>query len=143
MTIRKEVWPPIYSSERAIVFMHSGAGMAAFSSVLTAAINITAICLKRPVLGMDGWGLIEAALFAVIAWRVYRLSTAWAVFGLALFTLEKLIGIIINPRLGATSVAGIIFLFFYVHAVRGGLYLRKLKKAHSVPPLPAADSDAA
>jgi hypothetical protein len=45
---------------------------------------LIAIATKEPFLGIDRWGLIDAGLFAVVAWRVFRFSFPWAVFGLLL-----------------------------------------------------------
>ncbi len=106
--------------------MRYGAYTAGLSALLSAGIGVAAIYLGHPVLGMGGWCLADAALFAVVAWRVHCLSLPWAVAGLALFALERIAGLAIHPSFGAIvgQVTGaILFGRMYRVAVRGGLYL--------------------
>jgi hypothetical protein len=126
-------WPKIEDSDKAIEVMHGGAGAAAISSGLSAAICIAAIWLGHPVIGFDAWGLIDAAFFAVVAWRVYRLSLGWAVAGLTIFVVEKVLMFADNPKTAGFIVA-IIFFLYYLNAVRAGLYLRKAKKIATISP---------
>jgi hypothetical protein len=128
-------WPRIDSIEKAVEVMHHGSVAAAISAVLTAGFCVAAIYLQRPVLGLDGWGLIDAALFAVVSWRVYRLSLPWAVAGLLVFTAEKIYGFMSNPRVGVgSSVVGFIFFLYYLHAVRAGVFLRRANKISASSP---------
>jgi hypothetical protein len=128
-------WPNMDSSENAIQAMHNGAGAAVFTTLISAGFGAASLFLGHPVLGMDGWVLVDAAIFAVIAWRIYRLSLPWAITGLALFTLEKAFSLV-NGQATSGIVVAIIFWLFYLHAVRGGLYLRKARKATAAEPSP-------
>ena len=47
------------------------------------------------VLGMkignfDAWIIVDAGFFAIIGWRIYKLSRTWAVLGLILFLVESI-----------------------------------------------------
>ncbi|MGB6630131.1 MAG: hypothetical protein WBE52_02750, partial [Terriglobales bacterium] len=70
---------------------------AVWISYLIAAVNgiiaILSLAYHKPTLGINGWGLLNAALFAVVGWGIGRLSRAWAVVGLSLYLLEVLIAI--------------------------------------------------
>lgn len=129
-------WSKIEDSDKAIQVMHSGAVAAAISSALTATISIVAIWVGHPILGCDAWGLIDAAFFAVVAWRVYRLSLGWAVAGLTMFVVEKVLMFADNPRSTGGFIVAIIFFLYYLNAVRAGSYLRKAKKSATLSPSP-------
>jgi hypothetical protein len=121
-------WPPIETAEKAVDLMHNGSFAAVFSTILTAGISIAAMYLNHPIMGMDGLGLVDAFLFGVVAWRIYRLSLPWAIAGLLFFTGERLYGVVSNPRSGTAGiVVAFILFFYYLNAVRGGLYLRREK----------------
>jgi hypothetical protein len=105
--------------------MQQGATAAAINSAITAALSITAIYLHHPVTGLDGWGLLDALVFAVVAWRMYRLSLGWAIAGLLFFAYGQIDVTIHTHRSAASFIIAAGFLLYYIHAVRGGLFLRK------------------
>jgi hypothetical protein len=132
-------WPSIQNPETAVKAMQFGAYTAALSAILTAGISGAAIYLRHPVLGMDAWALVDATLFAIVAWRVYRQSLPWSIAGLVIFSLERLLAFISNPHLIIGGViATVIFLPYYVNAVRGGLYLRAARRP-DLAPIPKAE----
>jgi hypothetical protein len=120
--MRNYLWPRIESREKAVTVMHHGAVAAGLSAGLTAALGFTALYLHRGILGIDGWSLLDTAFLAIVAWRVHRLSLVWAIFGLVLFTVEKLYSFAqpINHG-GLYHVVVIMFFLYYLHAVRAGL----------------------
>lgn len=103
--------------------MHAGAGVSAFVSVVTAIIGIMSLA-GHPVFGMDGWVLIDAALFGAIAWRIFRLSLPWSIVGLLLFLGEKVYMFMGHPVAHGNIIVAFFFFLAYVNAVRGGLYLQ-------------------
>jgi len=134
-------WPTIDSPAKAVDVMHFGACMAGLGAWVTAAIGAAAIYLGHRVLGMSGWVLVDAALFAIIAWRVYRLSLPWSIAGLILFTLEKLLGFARHPNPGYIYFSLLIFPY-YVNAVRGALYLQVTRVPAVEPAAPLAVGEA-
>lgn len=116
-------WPTIDSPSKAVDVMHFGSYMAALGALVTAAIGIQAIYLGHRVLGASGSVLIDATIFAIIAWRVYRLSLPWSIAGLVIYTFERLFTIMHFRSLGAI-IFTIFILPYYLNAVRGALYLR-------------------
>jgi hypothetical protein len=65
-------WPALDSQEAAERAMHNGAAAAAFVAVLTTVLVVIGPILGHPDLGMTPWSLIDAVLFAIAAWRMYR-----------------------------------------------------------------------
>ena len=125
-----EYLPALNSPANAVTLMRYGAVAAGLNALLAAGIGIAAIGLAHPVMGMDAWILVDAAVFAVITWRVYCQSLPWAIMGLALFALEELFKLASHPSfMGMVSAIGgaVVWGPCYVYAVRGGLYLREKK----------------
>jgi hypothetical protein len=89
---RSRWWPSVDTPEDAKRAVKDAAGAAVFVSVVTAIFSILAAAHVQFVrqLGIDTWSLVDAVVFAVIAWRIWRQSriAAWA--GLILFSVEKL-----------------------------------------------------
>jgi hypothetical protein len=120
---------------------------AVWISYLIAAVNgpIAALSLvyQKPLGGISGWGLPEAALFAVAGWGIGRLSRPWAVVGLTLYLLNVLIAMAtrgFGVRGLAPGIVAIIFLMAYVNALRGTFaYHRflKLQAPRSTEPMNA------
>lgn len=129
-------WPSIESQSNAIDVMHFASFAAGVSAFVTAAISLDAIFEGHPVLGISGWALADAVAFAIVAWRIHRLSLPWSIVGLALFTLEKLFAIAHHPGMG-TVVFAVVFFPYYVNAVRGALYLREARTSESARAVPA------
>jgi hypothetical protein len=130
MTPRKQssYWPPIETSEKAVELMRNGSFAAAFTAIMTAGISVAAMYLGHPIMGLDGFGLVDAFLFGVVTWRIYRLSLPWAISGFLIFTGEKVYGVVSNPQSGTAGIiVACILFFYYLNAVRGGLYLRREK----------------
>ncbi len=98
---------------------------------------ILSLAYHRPIIGLNGWALLDAGLFAVVGWRIGRLSRAWAVVGLSLYLLEALASIRTRGfavgSLGPGMVA-IVFLIAYLNALRGTFAYHKYVKLHAAQP---------
>lgn len=135
MAASREVsfWPRIDSAEQAKIWMHYGAVAAAFYAAGTACVSYLAICLQRPVLGLDAWAMTDALVFAVVAWRVSRSSANWAITGFVVFTASKLYWAGIAGRTNGVLLSAVFFLL-YLHAARAGLYLRHAEESMATAP---------
>lgn len=125
-------WPKIEDYSSAADAMRNGAIGYTVVSAMTMIISLIAFFSGRAQLGANGWSFLDAALFAVIAWRVFRHSLPWAIFGIILYVAEKIIMMVshASPNPGVLSI--LLILYFY-HAVRGGMYLRKHRNEEMIP----------
>ena len=115
------LWPSITNENEAKNAAKSGAGAALVVALLTGGIAVAAIVTGSSIAGIDGYSLADAFLFAVIAWRLFKYSFAWAVVGSILWLLEVLERLSNNPRsIGAMTV---IITLGFVASVRGTSFL--------------------
>ncbi len=131
MAASREVsfWPQIDNPKKAEEWMHYGAVAAGLYAATTAGVSYLAICLQRPVLGFDGWGMADALVFAVMAWRVHRSSVNWAIAGLLFFTVSKVYWVGVTGHTNSVLISSVFFLL-YLHAARAGFYLRNTETIH-------------
>jgi len=87
------------------------------------------------LIGLSPYNLIDAFVFAVIAWRIYRLSLPWSVIGLAWFLYERIDGVIRGtPKVNALGwLIAAVILLCYVNSIRATWFLRKNKEPQAVP----------
>jgi len=120
-------WPSVSDLEGAKKAAHSGAGAAVFVAAVTALFSVLAIFGIQILPGFSALSLVDAALFAIVAWRIYKMSRAWAVVGLLLFIYERVYAFYVHgaPAMGGIVVGVIIWLGF-TNGVRGTFAYRKL-----------------
>lgn len=124
------LWPVVTNEEEAKKAAKRGAYAATLVAVLTAAVALIAIGAKGPIMGMDGWAMLDALLFALIAWKIFKLSFPWAIVGLLLYLAEvswrwSKVGI---PNGGGVVIQGLIIMAL-ITSVRGTLFLSKDRKS--------------
>jgi len=118
------LWPDITNEEEARKAARSGAYIAAFIAICNCVFALVAIATKEPFAGIDGWGLIDAALFAVVAWRTFKFSFLRAVFGLLLECAGILWRWNQNGRISNFVVPALVILAL-IAGVRGTAFLNK------------------
>ncbi len=112
---------------------HQGAGAAVFVASVTALFSVLAIFNIRILPGFSPLSLVDAGLFAIIAWRVYRMSRAWALVGLLGYVGERAYSIYAHGAAATAGwVVGVIILLGFVNGVRGTFAYRKLSAPGSV-----------
>ncbi len=72
-------FPSVDTESGAKSAAHQGAGAAIFVASITALFAILAIFDIRIIAGFSPWALLDAGLFGLAAWRIYRMSRVWAV----------------------------------------------------------------
>lgn len=101
-----------------------GVWAAVISAVLTGAFALYSLTGNQ-VLNIGPFALIDAALFALVAWLIHRMSRAGAIAGLVLYLAEKVSGLVnaLNDPVSSRHTASIIvfgaFVLCYVNAIRG------------------------
>lgn len=120
-------WPSVADKEGARGTALQGTGSAILVAGIGTLFSVLAMFGIQVFPGYSPWALIDAGLFAVVAWRIYRMSRAWAVVGLLLFVVER--GYTFYEH-GAKATAGIvvavILLLGFVNGVRGAFAYRRL-----------------
>jgi hypothetical protein len=77
---------------------------------------------------------VDVALFAVIAWRTSKMSRGWAVAGLVLFVLEKIVQISKGSALPVAAYVTAVFLLTgFVLGVKGTFAYQKFQHADAQP----------
>jgi hypothetical protein len=124
-------WPKIQDETSAEAAVKPAVGVSAFVAAVSGLIAVLSIAYRKPILGINGWSLVDALLFVVIAWRIGKMSRAWAVVGLLMYLVEV-------GSSGALGVLTIIFILTYINAIRGAFAYHRYRKAESNPLAPPA-----
>ena len=130
-------WPTIEDESSAEQATKAAVGVSGFIAAITALLAVLSIVYHKPVLGLDGWSLVDAAIFALIAWRISKASRFASVVGLLIYLAEVGLKLATNPS-GALGVLTIIFILTYINAIRGAFAYRRYRKAESSPLAPPA-----
>ena len=123
------LWPEMESRASAIQVTRQGVLAAALSSALTALISALSVG------GYTLYNFLDAFIFAIVAWRIYRLSFSWSIFGLVFFLVERIDGVMrgtIKINLVGWIMAAALVMC-YVNSIRSTWFLRK-NKAPQVEP---------
>ncbi len=81
-------WPEIVDEDSALDASHKAGGWAAFVAGLTVLLAGIGMATGSVLMGIGPSALVDAALFSLVAWRVWNGSRPWAVAGLALYLFE-------------------------------------------------------
>src|SRR6202050_257533 len=119
------IWPTITNENEAQNAAKGGAFGALFVTICTGGLAIVAIATGRSYGGIDAYGLVDALLFAIIAWRLFRYSFLWAVFGILLMLAELFWKLSVDPK--PIGVITIIIALSFVASARGTFFLRREK----------------
>jgi hypothetical protein len=126
-------WPEVDSSDGAKGAAHQGAGSAVIVAGVTTLFSVLAIFGVQILPGFSPASLIDAGLFAIVAWRIYKMSRIWAVLGLVFFVGERVYSLYLRGLTGAGGlVVGVILLFGFISGVRGTFAYQKLSKVPAV-----------
>lgn len=113
-------WPSIETELEAKGAARQGAGAAGFLAGVTTLSSILAIFDIRVLPGSSPLSLLDAGLFAIVAWRIYRMSRAWALVGLLLYVYELAYSVYLHgTKVTASLFVGAILLVGFVNGVRG------------------------
>jgi len=130
-------WPRIEDEGSAEAAVGPAVGVSGFFAALTGLIATLSIFQHKPVLGFDGWSLVDAVLFVVIAWRIKKMSRTWAVLGFLIYLLEVTFNIATN-KAGAIGVLTVIFVLAYIGAIRGTFAFYRYRRATDLTQPPGA-----
>jgi len=122
------IWPDVSTLDGARSACRTGAAFAVIVAVLTGGVAILAALGVHlfPTSVFDASALIDAALFAVVAWGLYRYSRVAAVAGLVIYLAER-VYMIASGVTGGIPLA-IIMTIGLLGAVRGAFAHHRLSK---------------
>ena len=129
-------WPKIEDESSAEQAAKAAVGVSGFIAAITALLSILSLIYHKSMLGLDGWGLVDALIFVVIAWRISKMSRAGAIVGLLMYLLEVGYKLATNPS-GALGVLTIIFILTYIGGIRGTFAYHRYRQANNAvqPPV--------
>jgi hypothetical protein len=114
-------WPEISDEDSARSAAHKAGVWAGIIAGITALIVVIKIFTSGQ--NEEAVGLLDAALFGVVGWRVWNGSRPWAIAGLALYLLEIVVAIVTHPP--GISILTIFILLALINGVRGTFKLHE------------------
>jgi hypothetical protein len=121
-------WPEIVDEDSARDAVHMAGGWAGVVAGLTTLLAVISIFGGVSVMGIRAWSLVDAALFGIVAWRIWCGSRAFAVAGLSLYALEVLYGVVTHPP--GVGILTIIIMLALINGVRGTFGLHKFEEVN-------------
>ena len=94
---------------------------------LTTLLAVGSIFAGGPIMGISVSSLLDAALFGVVAWRVWNGSRPWAIAGLSLYCLETAVNVATHPP--GVGILTILILIALINGVRGTFKLHEYESA--------------
>jgi hypothetical protein len=127
-------WPKVEDAKTAQTAALEAVGAGLFVTGVTGVAAALSIVYRRPILGIDGGALFDASLFALVSWRVYKMSRTWAVLGLLLYLFE--VAWRIAKQVGSSdatfgtgfSPVALILILAFVNGIRGTFAFRRFSR---------------
>jgi len=121
----KWYWPDVSDLDGAKLAVRNGMWYAVFVAGVTALFAFLALAGVK-FMGIKADALLDAALFAGIAYGLSRYSRIAAVAGFALFVLEKIYMLVTTGKVMSVGILGVIIALGFLNAVRGAFAYAKL-----------------
>jgi hypothetical protein len=131
------LWPDVSDLPSAEKAIRCGFGAATLVASVTAVVALLALFLHKPILGIDGGGLVDAAAFAGIAFGICRRSRAAALAGFAMYLGEMTYIVAQGSDISRGAVMRVLLVLYFLHGVRGTFAYRKLSN-QQVPQSPTS-----
>jgi hypothetical protein len=129
-------WPTIEDVSSAEAAVKPAGGASGFFAAATCLVAVLSIVYHRPVFGFDGWSLVDAVLFVIIAWRIKKMSKTWAILGLLIYLFEVAFNFATN-KAGAIGVLILVFILTYIGAIRGTFAFHRYRRMTSAAQPPS------
>ncbi len=110
-------WPKIVDIDTAKAAAKNGYWAAIVVATVTALVATIALFSQKEIMSIDPWAYLDAALFALIAWRIKNYSKIFAIVGVVLFVIERAVMAASN---GATGwPLAIVLMLMFINGARG------------------------
>jgi hypothetical protein len=126
-------WPSVDTLDEARDACRNGGWGALFVAAVTGVIALLSAAgvTLFASMGLDVWSLLDAGLFAALAWGLFRCSRAAAVLTLALYLFERLMALA-SGQIGGIPLVIVLTLVF-IGSARGAFAYHRLKGAAAEP----------
>lgn len=112
-------WPEIRNLEQAVQASNMGVAAALFVAGVNTLIATISTFQHAAVMGVTAAGYVDAALFALAAWGIWRRSRVAAIAGLCLFLAEKIYQFATQPKAALGLLVALALLALFISGVRG------------------------
>jgi len=112
-------WPDVSNLDGAKAAARGGMWCAIIVASITALVVLIVTLFKVSILGVNAAALLDALLFAGIAYGLSRYSRLAAVAGFSLFVLEKIYMLVTTGNILSVGVLGIIIGLGFFNSIRG------------------------
>jgi hypothetical protein len=134
-------WPDVSDLDGA----HDATRYGMWCAILVSGVTVLFVMLwflglKLPLAAPSA--LLDAMLFAIIAYGLYKHSRIAAVAGFTLFLIERIYAYMMTGSILGVGVLGIIMLFGFFNGIRGAFAYQKLSAAAASQSVAAATSSA-
>ncbi len=128
--------PTIDDVESAKKAARQGGWYAMVIGIVTATITTFAVTGVTNLFGLDAYSYVDAVIFLLLAFFIFRMSRTAAIIALGLYVGEQVLQLLDTG--GKSGGAGIVLGFFFVNSVRGTLaYHRFVKEAIAAKAIPS------
>lgn len=125
---REFIWPSVIDTTTAQNASKQGLWASAFCAGATIVFVVLAQ-LGAQMFNFDMWALLDAFLFVVIGWGIYKMNRIAAIAGLILYILER---ISMWSEHGAKNPAIAIFItLMFINSIRGTFAYHKINKSQT------------
>jgi hypothetical protein len=120
-------WPKIGNVADAEDASDRGYWAALIVAAITTLFATISLATKADIATISPAAYVDAVLFGIIAWRIKRRSKSFAVAGLCLFIIEKIVQFSMQPQLAIFGFAmAILILLLFITGVRGTFAFHQL-----------------
>ena len=129
-------WPPLNDMESAKKAARQGVWAAGIVAVVTALLAVLAGRGVK-VLNIDSWAFVDAALFAIIAFGIHKMSRVAAVAWVCLYVLERLYMWQTNGVKAGGIIMPVILTLAFINSIRGTFTHHRLSSGNPPGTAPA------
>lgn len=128
------IWSDVTTVESAKSAALKGFWACMIVAIVTAIFASLSLVLKKDIASIDSWAYLDAAIFALFAWRIRKMSRIFSVLAVILFIIEK--ALLAMSQGAAGLPLAIVLLLFFINGVRGTFSYHKLTKQAEISPEP-------
>ncbi len=121
-------WPDVSTIEKAEGVAKGSAGIPLFVGCMTVLVVLYGYFFS-PILGITLWALIDASIFGLIAYGMFRINRVVSVIGLAFYIWSQVD--MLTTQGAGFGVLAVFFMIYWVNGIRGAFKYHKLKKQAS------------